>query len=87
MCDTIYFALGVVLEQRKDNKPYSIYYVNRTLDVAQVDYVTMEKDFLVVVFALEKFRSYLVNSKVIVCTDHATLKHLIKKFDSKACLI
>ena len=48
-----------------------------------MNYATNEKEFLVFTFALEKFRSYLINSKVIIFTDHATLKHLLKKSDSK----
>ena len=75
------------LGQRKDNKPYAIYYASRTLDETQVNYATTEKEFLAVVFALEKFWSYLVNSKVIIFTDHAALKHLMKKSDSKPRLI
>jgi hypothetical protein len=31
------------------------------------------------VFAIEKFRSYLVGAKVIVYTDHAALKYLLMK--------
>jgi len=87
MCDASDFALGAILGQRKDNKLYAIYYVSLTLNEAQVNYATKEKDFLAVVFALEKFRSYLINSKVIIFTYHATLKHLMKKFDSKPHLI
>ena len=52
-----------------------------------MNYATTEKEFLEFVFSLEKFRSYLINSKVIVFTDHAALKHLRKKFDSKPRLI
>ena len=40
-----------------------------------------------VVFAFEKFRSYLLLSKVIVYTDHATLKYLMEKKDVKPKLI
>jgi hypothetical protein len=40
-----------------------------------------------VVFAIEKFRSYLVGAKVIVYTDHATLKYLLMKKDTKPHLI
>ena len=87
MCDASDYVVSAVLGQRKDIKPYAIYYASRTLDGAQVNYATMEKEFLAVVFALEKFRPYLINSKVIVFTDHATLKHLIKKSDSKPQLI
>ena len=45
------------------------------------------EEFLEVAFALGKFRAYLINSKVIVFTDHATLEHLLKKFDSEPHLI
>jgi len=65
MCDASDYAVGAVLGQWKDNKPYVICYASRTLDDAQVNYATTEKEFLAVVFALEKFRSYLINSKVI----------------------
>jgi len=42
---------------------------------------------LVVVFACEKFRSYLVGSPVVVFSDHAALKYLLSKKDSKARLV
>jgi len=41
----------------------------------------------VVIFTLEKFRSYLIGSKVIVFTDHAALKYLLTKGDSKPRLL
>ena len=47
----------------------------------------MEKELLAVVYAIDKFRSYLVGSKVIVYTDHAALKYLLTKQDSKPRLI
>ena len=46
-----------------------------------------EKELLAVVFALDKFRPYILGSKVIVYTDHAALKFLLKKADSKPRLI
>jgi hypothetical protein len=39
------------------------------------------------VLAFEKFRSYIVNSKVIVYTEHAAIKYLLSKKDAKPCLI
>ena len=60
-----------------------IYYANKTLDSAQSNYTTTEKDFLVVVFALEKFRSYIVGSPVTIFTDHAALKYLLSKENTK----
>jgi hypothetical protein len=47
----------------------------------------MEKELLAVVFAFEKFRSYIVNLKVIVYTDHAAIKYLLAKKDAKPRLI
>jgi hypothetical protein len=47
----------------------------------------MENEFLAVVFAFEKFRSYIVNSKVIIYTDHAAIKYLLSKKDAKPRLI
>jgi len=79
MCDVSDFAVGTVLGQRKDKKLHAIYYASRTLDDAQRNYATTEKELLAVVFAFEKFRSYLVGSKVIVHTDDAALKYLIQK--------
>jgi hypothetical protein len=63
MCDASDYAIGAVLGQRKDKKLHAIYYASRTLDPAQMNYATTEKELLVVVFAVDKFRSYLVGSK------------------------
>ncbi|CAN6720855.1 unnamed protein product [Malus baccata var. baccata] len=70
-----------------DRRPQVIYYASRTLNDAQLNYATTEKELLAVVFALEKFRSYLVGAKVIIYTDHATLKYLLSKKDAKPRLI
>ncbi|BBN67648.1 transposable element gene [Prunus dulcis] len=87
MCDASDYAVGAVLGQRKDKLPHVIYYASRTLNDAQLNYATTEKELLAVVFALEKFRSYLVGAKIIVYTDHAALKYLLSKKDAKPRLI
>ncbi|KAL6321924.1 hypothetical protein AAG906_035826 [Vitis piasezkii] len=74
MCDASDFAIGAVLGQREDGKPYVIYYASKTLNEAQRNYTTTEKELLAVVFALDKFRPYLVGSFIIVFTDHSALK-------------
>ena len=53
------------------------------MDEAQGRYATTEKELLAVVFAFEKFRSYLVGSKVTIYTDHAALRHLYAKKNTK----
>jgi hypothetical protein len=77
----------VVLGQRKEGRVHTIYYASKTLNEAQLNYATTEKELLTVVFAFEKFRSYIVNSKVIVYTDHDAIKYLLAKKDAKPCLI
>ena len=77
MCDASDFAIGAVLGQRYDGKPYVIYYASKTLNEAQRNYTTTKKELLAVVFALDKFRAYLVGSFIIVFTDHSTLKYLL----------
>ncbi|RVW19773.1 Transposon Ty3-G Gag-Pol polyprotein [Vitis vinifera] len=63
------------------------YYASKTLNEAQRNYTTTEKELLAVVFALDKFRAYLVGSFIIVFTDHSALKYLLTKQDAKARLI
>jgi hypothetical protein len=87
MCDASDYVVGAVLNQSKDKKHYPISYASKTLTGPQLNYATMEKQLLVVVFAIEKFRSYLVGAKVVVYTDHATLKYISTKKDAKPHLI
>ena len=77
MCDASDFAVGAVLGQRVDNKLNVIHYASKTLDSAQKNYATTEKEFLAVVFACHKFRQYRVDSKVIIHTDHVAIKYLM----------
>ncbi|KAJ6970201.1 Ty3/Gypsy family RNase HI domain-containing protein [Populus alba x Populus x berolinensis] len=86
MCDVSDYTMSAVLVQRKDKKPYVIYYASKTLNSAQMNYTTTKKELFAIVFACDKFRSYLVGSPVVVCSDHAALKFLSKK-DSKARLV
>nr|KYP31632.1 Transposon Ty3-I Gag-Pol polyprotein [Cajanus cajan] len=87
MCDASIYALGAILAQRVDKFPRVIYYASKTLDAAQANYTTTEKKLLTIIFALDKFRSYLLGSRVIVYIDHATLRYLLKKAESKPRLI
>ncbi|WCJ37739.1 Gag-Pol polyprotein [Euphorbia peplus] len=87
MCDASDTCVGAVLGQRVDKKFQPIYYASKTLNDAQKNYTTTEKELLAVVFAFDKFRSYLVLSKVTVYTDHAALRYLFAKKDAKPRLI
>jgi hypothetical protein len=87
MCDALDYAVGAVLGQRIEKLPHVIYYASRTLNDAQLNYSTTEKELLAVIFALDKFRSYLLGSKIIIFFDHTALKYLFSKKDAKSRLI
>ena len=87
MCDASNHAVGAVLGQRREGKPFVVYYASRTLNSAQMNYSTTEKELLAVVFALDKFRAYLIGSPITIFTDHSALKYLLSKKDAKARLI
>ena len=83
MCDASDYTTSVVLGQRENKKPHVIYYASKTLNDTQINYTTIEKELLAVVFSLDKF-SYLIGSKIVVYSDHAALKYLLTKKDAKA---
>nr|GFB32402.1 reverse transcriptase domain-containing protein [Tanacetum cinerariifolium] len=87
MCDASDFAIGAVLGQRHEKHFRPIHYASKTLTDAESNYTTMKKEMLAVVYAFEKFRSYLIMNKCIVHTDHSALKYLFAKKDAKARLL
>nr|GEW94821.1 reverse transcriptase domain-containing protein [Tanacetum cinerariifolium] len=84
MCDASDFAIGAVLGQRQDKHFRPIHYASKTMTEAESNYTTTEKEMLALVYAFEKFWSYLIMNKSIVYTDHSALKYLFAKKDSKA---
>ncbi|GJU53903.1 reverse transcriptase domain-containing protein [Tanacetum coccineum] len=87
MCDASDYAIGVVLRKQKEKHFRPIHYASKTMTEAQAHYTTAEKEMLAVVYAFEKFRSYLVLSKSIVHTDHSALKYIFSKQDAKPRLL
>src|SRR4051812_12578448 len=87
MCDASDTAVGAVLGQRREKLLHVIYYVSHVLNPAQINYATTEKELLAVVYAFDKFRSYLLGSKIIVYTDYSALKYLFAKQESKSRLL
>ena len=87
MCDASNYAVGAVLGQKKEGMMHVIYYASKLLNEAQLNYATIEKELLAVIFALDKFRSYLIGYKVIIYIDHATVKYLLHKKTAKHHLI
>nr|KYP53547.1 Retrovirus-related Pol polyprotein from transposon 17.6 [Cajanus cajan] len=87
MCDASDYAIEAVLGQRKEKVFHVIHYASKVLNDTQANYATTEKELLAIVYALEKLRAYLIGSKIIIFPDHATIKYLLTKSDSKPRLI
>jgi hypothetical protein len=87
MCDASDYAIGAVLGQRKSKHFQPIHYASKTMTDAQYHYTTTKKEMLAVIYAFEKFRSYLLLKKSIVYTDHSALKYLMTKKDAKPRLM
>nr|GFB11549.1 DNA-directed DNA polymerase [Tanacetum cinerariifolium] len=76
-----------VLGQRIEKHFRPIHYASKTMNQAEANYTTTEKEMLAVVYAFEKFRSYLIMNRSIIYTDHFALKYLFAKKDAKARLL
>ena len=87
MCDASDFAMGAVLGQKAEKVFKDIYYASKTFNEAQENYSTIEKEMLAIVFACEKFRPYILESHVIIHTDHVAIKYLMAKKEAKPRLI
>ncbi|RDY05735.1 Retrovirus-related Pol polyprotein, partial [Mucuna pruriens] len=89
MCNASNSTLGAVLGQRAGvgKLVHVISSISRTMDLAQLNYTTIENELLAIVIALDTFCSYLLSLKIIVFSDHAALRFLLKKPDAKPRLI
>ncbi|XP_070032742.1 uncharacterized protein [Nicotiana tomentosiformis] len=87
MCDTNDIAIGAVLGEKRDKSFHYIYCASKTLNPAQMNYTVTEKELLAVVWAFDKFRFYLVGTKVIVYPDHPAIRYLFENKDAKPRLI
>nr|GFB21659.1 reverse transcriptase domain-containing protein [Tanacetum cinerariifolium] len=87
MCDASDFTIGAVLGKRHEKHFRPIHYARKRMNDAEYNYTTTEKEMLAVVYAFEKFRSYLIMNKSIVHMDHSALKYLFAKKDANARLL
>lgn len=87
MCGVSDYVVGAILRQDKDKVFHAIHYASKKLYPAQCNYTTIEKEMLVVVFACEKFRPYLMANRVYVYSDHSALKYVMKKKEIKVRLM
>ena len=73
-------AVGAVLCQADDAKvDHPIYYASCNLSDLERNYTTTEKECLSMIFAVDKFRHYLLGNFFIIYVDHYALKYLLNK--------
>ena len=87
MCDANDFAMGAVLGQKDEKVFKAIYYASKNFNEAQENYSTTEKELLAIVSACENFRPYILESHVVIHTDHAAIKYLMAKKKASPRLI
>jgi hypothetical protein len=72
-------AIGDVLGQEEDKKPYAIYFISKNLSPAELNYTVTEKEFLAVIHAINKFCHYITGYPIILYTDHSAIRYLANK--------
>eukprot|EP00253_Pinus_taeda_P017045 PITA_17045 len=72
-------AIGAVLGQEENGLPYAIYFISKNMPPAELNYVVTEKEFLVVIYAINKFRHYITGYTTFMHTDHSAIKYLMNK--------
>eukprot|EP00253_Pinus_taeda_P015881 PITA_15881 len=72
-------AIGAVLGQEENHLPYAIYFISKNMTPAELNYTVTEKEFLAVVYAINKFRHYITGYSTFVHTNHSAIKYLMNK--------
>jgi Reverse transcriptase (RNA-dependent DNA polymerase)./Integrase core domain. len=85
--DASNYALGAVLSQNIDGKDLPIAYASRTLNTHEINYSTVEKELLSIVWSTKYFRPYLYGKKFIIQTDHRPLVWLMSLKDPNSKLL
>jgi hypothetical protein len=73
-------AVGLVLAQPYDDTmDHPNVYASQKLNKVERNYSTVERESLSMIFALQKFRYYLLANTFTFFTDHQALKYLVNK--------
>lgn len=71
--DASHYGIGGVLSQNFDGKFLPVAYTSRTLIDAEINYSTIEKELLGILFSVESFRPYLFGRQFKLEIDHKPL--------------
>ena len=77
--DALDTAIGAIFGQEENNLPYAIYFISKNMTPAELNYTVTEKEFLAVIYAINKFRHYITGYPTFVHTDHSSIKYLMNK--------
>jgi len=80
-CDAINYAIGCVLSLGPLGKDLPIAYASRTLNKAEQNYSTTEKELCAIMWGVKQFRPYLLGQEFIDITDHRALTWLFNVKD------
>ena len=80
-------GVGAVLLQYHDNVPHPIAYASRKLLDRETRYSTIERELLAVLWAIQRFKYYLLGATFILEVDHKPLVYLNKFKGDKARLM
>ena len=72
-------AVGGVLCQNEETQTYAIYFINKKLTHADLNYTTTEKEILAVIHSVNKFQHYITGYEVFVYIDHSSIHYLMNK--------
>jgi hypothetical protein len=72
-------AIGGVLGKKEDHQSYAIYFVSKNLSPVELNYTVTEKEFLVVVHAMNKFLHYITGYEVFLHTYQSSIIFLMNK--------
>ena len=72
-------AIGATLGQEEDKQSYAIYFISKNLSPTELNYTVTEKEFLAVIFSINKFKHYITGYGVFVHTDHYAKRYLMNK--------
>ncbi|XP_063895318.1 uncharacterized protein LOC135118122 [Helicoverpa armigera] len=85
--DASNYAVGAILSQGEIGKDKPIAYASRTLNKAEGNYSTTEKELLAILFGVKTFRPYLFGYRFKIVTDHKPLVWLFNVKDPGSRLI
>ena len=77
--DASSIVLGVILAKPGEELDHPIAFASRKLSLAECNFTTIEREGLAMVYALQKFRNYLLGAHFKMFIDHSYLKYLVNK--------